>query len=491
MTSDARAMSRNLSLITFNKVIQLIGGALWALLIPRWLGPETYGQLALAIALSMFLWWLGDLGGLEVFGRYIPILETQKPDEARKLFGQMFWIRCLIAASLLPALLILAPWLAPLLNAPWLPGWPAALIAAAAGIHIISWTSYHLLYARKEMGKWSVELSWRLIVQLPLILLVGKWGITAQLTAYTANEIIYLALALWWTRDWFRSAALRPDLAFVRPYLRMGSGFWATNFGLIVLFRTGTILVAIFTGDDAQISYYDLALIVFFLVFTIIDQLARAFLPTVSQFHEGGQRERAGSWLQIVTQWGAALGVLAVVAVQYTAHWIMPIVLGSAYGQSALVLQVMLLALPALVLVSVGTVATAMHANARAKLIAIAIGILAFYGSSPYFTHAWGAVGAAWSLTLGLSTYALILFAFIRHDLRVRWLALIGIFGLGLPLLLLRPLVADNFLLALVASLIASLLYLGAAFALRLLSPAPLQLASRLILRRRPFANSR
>ncbi len=72
---EARAMGRSLSLITINKGIQLIGGALWAAIVPRWLGPEAYGQFALAMATSLLLWWVGDFGGLEVFGRHIPPLQ--------------------------------------------------------------------------------------------------------------------------------------------------------------------------------------------------------------------------------------------------------------------------------------------------------------------------------------------------------------------------------------------------------------------------------
>ncbi len=477
MTSHTRAMGRSLSLISLNKGVQLIGGALWALIIPRWLGPEAYGQFALATAISLLLWWVGDLGGLEVFGRFIPTWQARQPELVRKLFGQMFWIRCLIGASLVPLMLIVGPWIAP-----WLRGWPAALTGLAAGLHIVSWTSYHLLYARNEMGKWAVELSWRLITQLPLILLVGKWGLTAQLAAFTVNEAIYLALALIWTRRWFSREALRPDWAFVRPYLRLGAGFWATNAGLIILFRSGTILVQIFTGDPVQVSYYDLALIVFFLVYTIVDQLVRSFLPTVSEFQEGGQRERVASWLQVVTQWGAALGVMAVVGAQYTAQWIMPFVLGAAYGESARVLQVMLLALPALVLVSVGTVATAVRASARAKIIAILAGLVVFYGSSPFLGRSYGAVGVAAALTLGLTSYALVLFAFVRRDLQVRWLALLGIFGLGVPFLAFQPLIVPHgFLLAVAATVLAVSLYLVAALGLRLLSPAPIRLATRLL----------
>jgi O-antigen/teichoic acid export membrane protein len=336
------------------------------------------------------------------------------------------------------------------------------------------------------MGKWAVELSWRLITQLPLVLLVGRWGLTAQLAAFVVNEAIYLDLALFWTRAWFSRAALRPDWAFTRPFLRLGAGFWATNAGLIILFRSGTILVQLFTGDPVQVSYYDLALVVFFLVYTIVDQLVRSFLPTVSEFHEGGQSERVASWLQTVTQWGAAVGVMAVVAAQYTARWIMPFVLGADYGDSARVLQVMLLALPALVLVSVGTVATAIRASSRAKIIAIVVGLLVFYGSAPWLGRAYGALGVSGSLTLGLTSYALVLFAFVRHDLQVRWPALFALFGLGAPLLAAQSVVTGHgFLVAIAASALAVLLYLAAALALHLLSSAPLQLLVRLFARSR------
>lgn len=475
--SEAKAMGRNLSLITINKGVQLVGGALWAALIPRWLGPEAYGQFALAMATSLLLWWLGDFGGLEVFGRHIPQLQKQDTAKARMLVGQTFLLRLLIALALPPAMLVVGPWIAP-----WLRGWPAALVGVAAGLHIISWTSFHLLYARQEMGKWATELAWRLTTQLPLVLLVGKWGLTAQMTAYAANEVIYLALALWWTRGWFGRDNLRPNFAFLRPYLRMGGGFWATNVGLIVLFRTGTLLAQILTGDSAQVSFFDLSLTVFFLIYTIIDQLVRAFLPTMSEFHTGGQQQRVGQWLQTVTQWGAALAMTAVIAVQLNAGWIMPLILGHDFGQSAIVLRVMLLSLPALVLVGVGTVATAMRQSPGAKLIAIGIGILVFWLSSPALVHRDGAVGIAWAMTLGLNVYALVLFAQVRGDLQLRWSALLGLIALGLPLLALPSwLGPQNLLLTLAITAAVTLVYLGVCLLFRLLTTAPLQLVFDLV----------
>jgi PST family polysaccharide transporter len=476
MTVEARKMGRNLSLITINKLIQLVGGALWAVIVPRWMGPEQYGRFALAMSISLLLWWVGDLGGLEVFGRHIPPLQEKDPDAAHKLFGQAFILRVIIALSLIPLMLVAGP-----LIAPWLKGWPSALIAMSAGLHIISWSSFHLLYARKEMGKWATELSWRLMTQLPLVILAGKWSLTAQMAAYTANEVIYLALALWWTRDWFNWKALKPDLSFLKPYLRMGLGFWATNVGLILLFRTGTLMVQVLTGQSAQVSFYDLALTVFFLIYTIIDQLIRSFLPTVTEFHEGGQQERVGRWLQTLTQWGAALAIIAVIAVQYTADWILPFILGGDYVEAATVLRVMLLSLPALVLVGVGTVAAAVHQSPRVKLLAIAIGALVFWGSALFITPRYGAVGTAWALTAGLNVYALLLFSQVRHALQFPWRKLIGLFLLAVPFLLARGYVTPNFLVALAASVIAGLLYLGAALALRLASLDFLQMAMQLL----------
>ena len=133
MTTEARKMGRNLSLITINKMIQLMGGALWALVVPRWMGPDQYGRFALAMSLSLLLWWVGDLGGLEVFGRHLPPLLEKDPQKARQLFGQTFLVRLFLAAMLVPIMLLVGPWIAP-----WLTGWPAALIGISAGLHILS-----------------------------------------------------------------------------------------------------------------------------------------------------------------------------------------------------------------------------------------------------------------------------------------------------------------------------------------------------------------
>lgn len=129
--------------------------------------------------------------------------------------------------------------------------------------------------------------------------------------------------------------------------------------------------------------------------------------------------------------------------------------------------------------------ASAVRESARAKLIAIGAGIVVFYGSSIVLTTRLDAVGAAWSLTLGLTVYALVLFAQVRHDLHLRWIALLGILALGVPFLAVRSLVADSLLLAIGATLVAAVLYLGIALALRLISPAPLRLLPRLVTRSR------
>jgi len=465
MTSEARDMGRSLSLITINKVIQLLGGALWAVVVPRWMGPEGYGRFALAMSISLLLWWVGDLGGLEVFGRHIPPLQERNPKAARTLFGQAFILRFLIALGLIPTMLLIGPMIAP-----WLKGWPSALIAISAGLHIISWSSYHLLYARKEMGKWATELSWRLMTQLPLVLLAGRWNLTAQMAAYTLNEVIYLTIALWWTRDWFNWQALKPRLSFLKPYLRMGLGFWATNIGLILLFRTGTLMVQLLTGQSAQVSFYDLALTVFFLVFTIIDQIIRSFLPTVTEFHEGGQKARMARWLKVLTGWGAAIAIVAVIAVQYTADWILPFILGGDYIEAAAVLRIMLLSLPALVLVGVGTVAAAVYQSPRVKLLAIVVGALVFWGSALLVTPRYEAVGTAWALTAGLTVYAGLLFGQLRHALGLPWLKLLGLFALALPFILARDLLTPNFLAAIIATVGGGILYLGLAVSLRFIS---------------------
>jgi O-antigen/teichoic acid export membrane protein len=185
--------------------------------------------------------------------------------------------------------------------------------------------------------------------------------------------------------------------------------------------------------------------------------------------------------LQTLTQWGAALAIIAVIAVQYTADWILPFILGGDYVEAATVLRVILLSLPALVLVGVGTVAAAVHQSPRVKLIAILAGAMLFWGSAFFITARYGAVGTAWGLTAGLNAYALLLFAQVRHTLGFPWRKLAGLFLLALPFLWARNLLPASFIMALLASLLAAALYLGMALASRLLSPDFIQMALQLL----------
>ena len=63
-------------------------------------------MFALAMSISLLLWWLGDFGGLEIFGRYMPTLQERQPAEAHELFDQFFILRLLVAVSFVPLMLV-------------------------------------------------------------------------------------------------------------------------------------------------------------------------------------------------------------------------------------------------------------------------------------------------------------------------------------------------------------------------------------------------
>jgi O-antigen/teichoic acid export membrane protein len=74
MTDGARETVRNAALMLVQRGAQTVGGLCFALLVPRLMGPESYGRYALATSVAAWLALLSGLGLVNATTRYLPQL---------------------------------------------------------------------------------------------------------------------------------------------------------------------------------------------------------------------------------------------------------------------------------------------------------------------------------------------------------------------------------------------------------------------------------
>jgi O-antigen/teichoic acid export membrane protein len=429
----ARTAARNLTAISAHKAAQLAGAFAFAAFIPRRLGPELFGQLVFVLSLSLLLQMAGELGGLDILGRHVPGWAQQgRPgqERIRWLFWQLTWARLAIGLAIVLGLALAAPWLAP-----WLNRWQGLLIGLGVALRLLSWTPYHLCFGLNQMGRWSVEVSWRQLIMIPCLVVGLPWGLSGLLAGLLLSEAVFLLPGLLWVRPVWRP--VRPDWPGLRPYLRFGAGFFLANIIIVLLYRSGPVLLEVLTHDTVAVGYLGLALSLYMLVITVLTQYIASFTPTLALLHTRQQHADARRWLDLLLRYSAILMGALLIGIALLTFPVAPLLFGAdfaAVGPIFLLLSLTLLAQP---LVWAGRYAAAAFGCPRVALAASCAGFGVCTLAGLLLIPTLAAVGAALALAAGVFVTAASLSALGRAWLRPPWPALLLIFA---PLLVLLPL---------------------------------------------------
>ena len=373
---------------------------LFVALVPRTLGTIVYGQLAFAFALMTILQMVGELGYQEIFSRYLPeVRQRQGEAGVRALVRSLFTVRAALGLALGVLSLLIAH-----VAADWLTPLQLVLIAIAVSARVWALGPFPLLLGLGETYKWSVETTWRQIVVTGLtLLLVRGPSLTLGLLAMTLHELVFLALGLWWVRKWLFEPKLaakekkleagsrkleRGDSAAEVPVssrqpltshlLRFGFLFSLANLSLVVLFRISPISVEWLTGSHIQTGFFDLALGGLLLIYTLLGQVAYAFVPILTQLHLAQQPAEADRWLGRVARYSTMLVALAVGGMWAVAAPLAPLLFGESFGPAADTQRMMAFALLPLPVAWAGVTLTAVERRPRRKLWAALAGLAAF-----------------------------------------------------------------------------------------------------------------
>ena len=99
MIDEARITVRNAGFLLAQRGFHIVAGLLFAVLVPRMMGPGNYGRYALITSLYLWLVWGSDLSSSQVMGRYIPhfMLQGEK-ERLQKFFSNLLAVSLLSGA---------------------------------------------------------------------------------------------------------------------------------------------------------------------------------------------------------------------------------------------------------------------------------------------------------------------------------------------------------------------------------------------------------
>jgi len=402
----SHAAARSVSAIFLNQVPQVAGSVLFVLLIPRGLGTEIYGRLTFCFAFTTIFQICGDLGYAEIFARFLPEVRLHSGEAGmRVLVRKLFGFKTLVGLGLG----LLAGLIALRLET-WITLAQAALIGLAVAIRIGAVAPFTLLLGLGQTAKWSVEATWRQIVVTVLLLAtLGLPSLTLSLGVIVIHEIIFLGLGLWWTREWISLKSVsRPPSSVLRPssLLRFGFIFSLANIALVIMFRFSLIVTEKLTGSRPEVGFFDLALGALLLIYTLLGQIAYAFVPILTRLHLADRLQESEVWLGRFVRYATLFVVLAAGGMWAVSAPAAPLLFGAAFEPTANALRAIAVGLLPLPLAWAGVILSTLEKRPLRKAWAALIGLAAFLVGAVALRHQ-GAVGMSFAFAGALTGYTL------------------------------------------------------------------------------------
>lgn len=400
---DTTVAMRNARWVMVQRGSQIAGGVLFALIVPRWMGPDEFGRYALVTSISMWFALLTGMGTVSMMTRAVPGFVLRRDLAGlRTLVSGLTGLRA--GGGLLAAALYLA------LTMTWLRDIDVIGLLFIAGA-VFSRTVANILLALmlglNQAARWALGETLRR--WLTFVLVVAGYyalGFRGACLGYFAAHAAALVFGAWTAREYVDWRALVPKLEFLAPYLRTGASFAAGNILLALSQRTGETLVHLSTGSFAEVGYFGVAYGVYVAAGQALWHFALSFAPMLVGWKEQGDMPAIRDWISRfafrLIAGAVALAVLMVL-VGRIAVWL---VLGSEYTSVAASLPPLAIAMVALTVASISRLRALVADRPGVTAIAAGLELAAFWGVGAILAPAYGSYGAALAVLVGAAVNA-------------------------------------------------------------------------------------
>jgi O-antigen/teichoic acid export membrane protein len=400
--SRSDSTARSIVLLVVQHGITILGGILFVVIVPRLMGPATYGRYALMTSLAMWCAVISGLGMLHLIARYVPGLTVRDPARLNTFLGNLLTLRLLsgaVTAALYGAVTVV-----------WLKDQAIDALLLLAGsilVRAVANFVFTTFLGFNRPGYWLAEDSLRRWLSLALIVpAFSVGGLTGACAAVLGTEVLLLAFGAWAARSWLAGIDVRLDLGALAPYFRLGLAFYATQLLSTALYASGEPLVRSVSGDYAEVAYFALAHAMYLPAVVALPQLTFLFVPLLSESlargEAGGYRrsvERLLAWLMVG-------GVVVVLASLLVGERVVALLLGDGYSPVAANLVPLSAALLVFAFASVTSALALVHERPQPIVTAAGLRLLVFWSMGPPLVAHHGAWGCALAAAVAAAAHA-------------------------------------------------------------------------------------
>jgi len=438
MIDEARIAVRNAGFLLAQRGFHLVASFLFAVLVPRMMGPGDYGRYALVTSLYLWFVWGSDLSSAQAMGRYIPQFMLQGEKERLQKFFSNLLAVSLLSSGLCACLYLLftSLWLTDL-DLILLVTISVTLLFRAAGHPFFT-----LFLGLNQAARWGMAEILRHWLILVLVI-VGFYLARLQgaFLGLWLTEFIVLSMGVWWGKPYLSRTELRPDVGHLAPYLRFGSIFLIFNLLSAAFQSSGEVLVRLFYPDYVQVAYFGLANNVYLTIGLAIPQFTIAFAPLMITLQAQGKSESVRQWIERLINGLTVGGMFVVFGVLLLGKNLVPLVLGAAYQPVAANLFPLSLTIWAQVLSSVAILLTLVYNTPKTAVMSAFIRLVALWIFGPFLIAKWGSFGGCVAVLLASAIYAGYLTwrmkRVVTYSLR-KWASMVASGLIFLPLLWLQ-----------------------------------------------------
>jgi len=397
MSSEAQATVRNVGLLLLQRSSHVLNAFLFAALLPRFMGPTTFGKYSLLSSLVLLIVFGGSLGMTQIMGRYVPeYMHRGDREGLLKLVGQLAVTRVGVAAAgALLYFIITILWLRDL---DWM---VLGFMALSVFFFMLGNFVFVLFLGLNQAARWGMNETLRRWVSLGFMLAgFTLWGLKGVCLGLVLTELLIFIVGCWWARSYFSRRHFRVEVDYLTPLFRIGLIFFASEIILAVFQFSGAGMIWLVKEDYAQVSYYGLAYQGYILVAMALAQFAMAFAPFLTGLMVRQDTDGLKQALEQLLKWLGMTSVLVFLGALFLADSLVPFLMGDAFRPVSINLVIMTLALLFHGGVSLGAVLTIIADRPGVALAAAALRLAVFLLAGLPLVAWWGSLGGCLAMTL-------------------------------------------------------------------------------------------
>lgn len=318
--------------------------AIGSILVARILGPEIYGQYALALAIPQLLYLFTELGISEGITKFTAeMLRTDQKARIKTLVKHALLLRASTGIAIFLISYIFADLFATsLLNRPEL-AFYLRIGAIAILFQVIFTTAASSFVGLDKTERSALTLNIQAISKtvISLVLVLMGFTLTGAILGHVFSYAISGIAGLLLLYLIFRHLSASQDKTFrenTRTLLKFGTPLYVSILltGFVPIFQN---IVLAFFATDAQIGNYKAAINFATLMTTLAIPIRTALLPAFSKL-SSGDKKTVKEFFKIANKYTAALVMPATILIMIFSNQIVQIIYGSTYNSAAAYLTV-------------------------------------------------------------------------------------------------------------------------------------------------------